>query len=160
MPRRFLSSGLLAGAVGTPPLGVMCCKWYGMKTILPPESLWPFNPSYGIAAHTRMLEEENLLSDFLVLHENACNMLRLDPGHAAAAIAEPLKVVDRDFVEDVLAVSPRYCASLPQEYIESTMKFVPVLQEMGHLQDALSTDQVFNLSFIEKTHPDLPHYYV
>jgi len=151
--------GTLAGAVGTPPLCVMCRRWYGMKTILPPQSLWPFNPSYGIAAHTHMLNDEGLLSDFLVLHEDACNMLRLDPGRTAAVLAEPLKVVDAGFVEDVLAVSPRYCASLPQEYIDSTMKFVPVLQKMGHLKEALSTEQVFNRDLIEKVHPDPPHYY-
>lgn len=153
-------NGSLAGAVGTPPLGVMCRKWYGMKMILPPQSLWPFNPSYGIAAHIKMLEkEEGLLGDFLVMHENACNRLRLDPGHAAVVIAEPLKVVDAKFVEDVLAVSPRYCASLPKGYIESTMKFVPVLQEMGHVKETLSSGQVFNLKLIEKIHPEQQHYY-
>jgi NitT/TauT family transport system substrate-binding protein len=151
--------GVLSGAVGTPPLSVMCAKWYGMKTILPPESLWPFNPSYGIAAHTRMLEDEDLLCDFICLHEDACNMLRLEPERAAALIAEPLKVIDGEFVRGVLAVSPRYCASLPGEYIESTMRFVPVLQKMGHLKKALSSGHVFYRRLIDKVHPDPPHYY-
>jgi NitT/TauT family transport system substrate-binding protein len=149
----------LSGAVGTPPLAVMCRKWYAMKTILPPETLWPYNPSYGIAVHNRMLAEGRLLSDFLSLHENACNMIRLKPEKAAAVIAGPLKVVDAEFIQDVFAVSPRYCASLPQEYIDSTMKFVPVLQKMGHVKEALSADQVFNLCLIEKTHPEPQHYY-
>jgi len=150
--------GLLAAAVGTPPLAVMCQKWYGMKIILPPRSLWPFNPSYGIAVHTRMLEEKPLLGDFLRLHEDACNMLRLAPARAAAVVAEELKAVDAAFVEEVFAVSPRYCASLPQEYIESTMRFVPVLQQMGHLKEALSPDRVFDRSLIEKIHPGPSHY--
>jgi len=152
-------TGILAAAVGTPPLAVMCKKWYGLKTILPPESLWPFNPSYGIAVHNRMLKEEKLLGAFLRLHERACNMIRLQPEHAAAVIAEHLKVVDAEFIQDVFKVSPRYCASLPNEYIESTMKFVPVLQKMGHLKEPLSADQVFNCSLIEKAHPEAPHYY-
>jgi NitT/TauT family transport system substrate-binding protein len=149
----------LAGAVGTPPLAVMCQKWYGMQTILPPQSLWPFNPSYGIAVHRSMLEEETLLSAFLTLHENACNMIRLKPGHAAAVLAEEIQVVDAEFIQDVFAVSPRYCASLPDEYIKSTMKFVPVLQQMGHLRKALLSHQVFDCSFIDKTHPEPQHYY-
>lgn len=151
--------GVLAAAVGTPPLAVMCQKWYGMKTILPPASLWPFNPSYGIAVHTRVLEETGLLREFLVLHENACNMIRLEPGRAAAVIAQSLKVVDVEFIQDVFAVSPRYCASLPVDYIESTMRFVPVLQKMGHVKEALSADQVFDCSLIEKIHPEPSHYY-
>ncbi len=151
--------GGLAGAVGTPPLAVMCCKWYGMKIILPPQSLWPFNPSYGIAVHTRMLQEQSLLLDFLALHEDACTMLRLEPGRAAAVVAQELKAVDAAFIEEVFAVSPRYCASLPQEYIASTMKFVPVLQKMGHLKEALSAGQVFDCGLMEKIHPGPPHYY-
>jgi NitT/TauT family transport system substrate-binding protein len=150
--------GILAAAVGTPPLAVMCQKWYGMKAILPPENLWPFNPSYGIAVNKHMLEEESLLSDFLTLHENACNMTRLEPNRAAAVIGDALKVVDAEFIQEVFAVSPRYCASLPEEYIEATMKFVPVLQKIGHLKKKLSADEVFDCSFIEKTHPESPHY--
>jgi NitT/TauT family transport system substrate-binding protein len=152
--------GVLAAAVGTPPLAVMCQKWYGMKMILPPASLWPFNPSCGIAVHTSMLDEADLLRDFLILHENVCNMIRLDPGRAAAVIAEALKVVDVEFIQDVFAVSPRYCASLPEDYVESTMQFVPVLQKMGHVKETLSADQVFNCSFIEKTHTEPSHYYL
>jgi len=155
-----IRTGTLAAAVGTPPLAVMCQKWHGLKTILPPEKLWPFNPSYGIAVHTRMLDAGNLLNDFLRIHENACNMLRLKPDQAAAVIAKPLKVVDAQFIQEVFAVSPRYCASLPEEYIESTMKFVPVLQKMGHLTEKLSAEQVFNCSFIEKIHPEPQHYYL
>jgi NitT/TauT family transport system substrate-binding protein len=151
--------GTLTGAVGTPPLAVMCQKWYGMKTILPPETLWPFNPSYGIAITKNMLTEANLLRDFLILHENACNMIRLESEQAAKVIADALKVVDVEFIQDVFAVSPRYCASLPEEYIEATMKFVPVLQKIGHLKEKLSADQVFDCSLIEKTHPELSHYY-
>lgn len=151
--------GRLAAAVGTPPLAVMCCTWYGMKIILPPESMWPFNPSYGIAVHAGMLEEKSLLGDFLRLHEQACNMIRLEPGRAAAVVAAELKAVDAAFVKEVFAVSPRYCASLPQEYIESAMQFVPVLQKMGHLSEALSAGRVFDTSIIAEIHPEPPHYY-
>jgi NitT/TauT family transport system substrate-binding protein len=85
-------------------------------------------------------------------------MIRLESERVATVIADALKVVDVDFIQDVFAVSPRYCASLPIEYIEATMKFVPVLQKIGHLQKKLSADQVFNCSLIEKTHPEAPHY--
>jgi NitT/TauT family transport system substrate-binding protein len=105
------------------------------------------------------MDEEKLLGDFLSIHENVCNMIRCTPEKAASVIAEPLQVVDGEFIQEVFAVSPRYCASLPKEYIESTMKFVPVLQKMGHLQETLSVDRVFNPSLIEKIHPGPQHYY-
>jgi NitT/TauT family transport system substrate-binding protein len=151
--------GVLAGAAGTPPLSLMCRKWYGMKTILPPESLWPFNPSYGIAVHRRILGEAALLHDFLALHEDACNMIRCEPAQAAAVIADALKVVDSAFVQEVFAVSPRYCASLPAAYIDAAMAFVPVLRALGYLDRALSVDEVFDTAYIEAVHPDAQHYY-
>ncbi len=54
-----------------------------------------------------MLKEESLLRDFLILHENACNMIRLEPERAAKVIADALKVVDVEFIQDVFKVSPR-----------------------------------------------------
>jgi len=151
--------GVLAGAAGTPPLAVMCRKWYGMKTILPPESVWPFNPSYGIAVHRRMLGEAALLRDFLALHEQACNMIRCEPERAAAVIADVLKVVDSAFAREVFADSPRYCASLPAAYIDAAMAFVPVLRDLGYLDRDLSVHEVFDTEYIAAVHPDAQHYY-
>jgi hypothetical protein len=42
--------------------------------------------------------------------------------------------------------------------LQSRRAIVPACQKMGHLKEALSADQVFDCSLIEKTHPEPPHY--
>jgi NitT/TauT family transport system substrate-binding protein len=67
-------------------------------------------------------------------------------------------LVDEDFVLQVYRVSPRYCASLPREYIDSTLAFLPVLKKLGYISRMLREEDIFNLSFIRKIHPQTPHY--
>lgn len=48
-------------------------------------------------------------------------------------------------------VSPRYCASIPKEYIESTLKLIPVLRDLGYMQMNLKEEEIFNHQFIKKS---------
>ncbi|MDP6180907.1 MAG: hypothetical protein QGG48_13560, partial [Desulfatiglandales bacterium] len=143
---------------GTPPIAVLAQKWYGHSVVIPPAFLWPFNPSYGIVIEEAMLEEEGILEQFLMLHEKACNLIINGPLEAAGVLADEARVVDEEFVLKILSVSPRYCASLPKEYIDSSMAFIPVLQQMGYLSRGLSENEIFEFSIIKKVHPD-PHHY-
>ena len=54
----MLKKGEIDAAVGTPPLAVLCEMECGARTVIPPETLWPFNPSYGIVIRKGMLKEE------------------------------------------------------------------------------------------------------
>lgn len=153
-----IREGEVEAAVGTPPMAVLSTRLYGLRLIIHPNKLWRFNPSYGIVVAQRMMEEKQILKEFLTLHEKACNLIRETPGEAAAIIADEIKVVDRDFVKAVFSVSPRYCSSLPQEYIDSSMAFVPVLKNMGYLSKDVSQEEVFDTSLIESVHPE-PHHY-
>ncbi len=153
-----LDDKTIDAAFGTPPLAVLSCSLHGHRILVPPSAIWPFNPSYGIVVRTGMLQQEQLLQDFLAVHEEACNQILHKSDTAARAVAQEVGVVDASFVKQVFAVSPRYCASLPENYIESSMKFVPVLQSMGYLTRALSTDEVFFTDFIRKVHPQQHHY--
>ena len=74
-------------------------------------------------------------------------------------ITDKSKIVDAKSTQDVLAISPRYCSSLPEEHIEAPLKFVPVLRKIGRPKEALSLDQIFDCSIIKKIHPEPPHYY-
>lgn len=154
-----MQEGVIDGAVGTPPLAVLARTWYCSTLIIPPAYLWPFNPSYGIVVKGDMLTQEALLEGFLKLHEKACNLITQKPGYAAQAIAREVKVVDQIFVMNIFSVSPRYCASLPQEYIDATLAFVPALNEMGYMRHDLTVDDIFEQSFIKKVHPESHHYY-
>ena len=92
------------------------------------------------------------------MHEAAENEIRLEPAAAAATVADAVKVVDAAFVQQVFALSPRYCAALPGEYIDASMAFVPVLQHSGYLSADLVADQVFDPRFITAVHPEPAHY--
>ena len=116
------------------------------------------NPSYGIVTREDLMADETLLRGFLLLHEKASNLIITSPGEAASVIADEIKVVDVGFVLQVLSLSPRYCASVPQPYIDATMDFVPVLKQMGYLHMDLSQEDVFELRFIKSIHPEGHHY--
>jgi NitT/TauT family transport system substrate-binding protein len=69
-----------------------------------------------------------------------------------------IKIIDEDFAREVLAVSPKYCASLPDEYIDSSLAFVPVLRVMGYIDRDLEKEDVFWTDAITRVHPHEHHY--
>ncbi len=153
-----MMDGEVEGACGTPPLAVLAAR-QGAKIILPLEKTWPFNPSYGIIATQRLIQESpSLLEDFLRLHEDACNLLREHPQKAARRVASVIKIIDEDFAREVFRISPKYCASLPDEYIDSALAFLPALREMGYLARDLTKEEVFYTRAIEKVHKGKHHY--
>lgn len=153
-----IDAGEIAGAVGTPALAVLGAREYGTATIIPPGQLWPFNPSYGIVARKALLAEKKLLADFLTLHERACNQIREHPGESAAVVAGAVKVVNSSFVLEVFALSPRYCAALPESYCRSALAFVAPLKKLGYLTIDLSEADVFDTGIIASVHPQPDHY--
>ena len=154
-----MMDGEVDGACGTPPLAVLAARQLGAKIILPPHKTWPFNPSYGIVVTERLIQESpSIIEDFLELHEDACNLIRVHPEEAARLVHSVVKIVKEDFAREVFRVSPKYCASLPGEYIDSTMAFVPTLRKMGYLARDLAKDEVFYTRAIEKVHPGRHHY--
>jgi len=149
----------VAGGCGTPPLAVLAAKYLNAPLVLPPSAIWPFNPSYGIVAEKEMIATQpDLVQGFLQLHEDACNLMRERPDKAASIAVKEIGIVDQTFLLQVFRVSPKYCASLPREYIESTLSFVPVLQKMGYIKRKLTEAEVFETHLIEKIHPT-PHHY-
>jgi NitT/TauT family transport system substrate-binding protein len=155
-----LADGQLDAAIGTPPLSVAAARVWGAKVVVPPSKLWPFNPSYGIiVSHELLRDRRGMVEDFLRLHEDASNLIRDEPGRAARIVSEYVEVVDSDFIMQTYQVSPRYCASLPREYIDSTMAFVPVLRTLGYVENELYENDVFDRTVIEKVHPGEHHYF-
>ena len=149
----------VAGGCGTPPLAVLAARYLNALLVLPPQAIWPYNPSYGIVATQSTLDTNpDLVEGFLRIHEDACNLMRLQPEKAAKLVAQEVAIVGADFLEQVFRVSPKYCASLPPAYINSTLAFIPVLQEMGYISKPLSQADVFDLHLIEKVHTEPQHY--
>ncbi len=149
----------VAAAVGTPALAVAIKRFARGKILYPPSMLWPDNPSYGIVAHRGFLEKEpERVKKFLELHEEATAFIRREPRKASRRIADFVSIIDEDFVLDTLRVSPKYCAQLTENYITSTMKFVPVLKKLGYIREDIVQDRIFSRRIIEHIHPEKEHY--
>ena len=154
-----IMEGDIAGAVGTPPLAVLCARTFKSKIIIPPNKLWPYNPSYGIIVSEKIIQEFPIfVKRFLKLHEKACNFIRKQPEKAAEIVSNVIGLIDKDFILEVYRISPNYCASLPDAFIKSTLAFVPVLQKLKYVTKNLTQRDIFDLRFIEKIHNEPPHY--
>jgi len=158
----FLPDGLLNGeiaaAAGTPALATTARRYGNARLAVPPDQLWPFNPSYGIVVMREMLNKRDLLTRFLTAHEAACEWIRHDPATCARIVAETTGMVDAGFVLETYRISPKYCAALPPEYIASTMKFARTLHALGYISRPVNEDECFDRSLIETVHPR-PHHY-
>lgn len=153
-----IDSGEITGAVGTPPLAVISAQECNTKIIIPPHELWPYNPSYGIVVRKELFSVKSILEEFLTLHEKACNLIRNQPEEAATIVSKEIKVVESSFIIQAFQISPKYCSSLPKPYIDSTMAFVKVLNKLGYIKKALAEEEIFELTTIQKIHPQPNHY--
>lgn len=153
-----LRDGEIAAAAGTPALAVTARRYGSAKLVVPPDRLWPFNPSYGIVVMRRMLNQRDLLARFLSAHEAACEMIRHDPRACARIVAQTTGMVDEAFVMEAYRISPKYCASLPPEYVASTMKFASTLHSLGYIPRQVGEHEIFDRSLISEVHPG-PHHY-
>ena len=154
-----LAEGAVRAAVGTPALAVMAGQTLGTKIIIPPDKIWPNNPSYGIIARAGLIEEApEILEGFLRLHEEASNLIRTNPGKAAQVVSKLVGVVDEDFVLETFRISPKYCAALSREFVEASMAFVPLLGKLKAISRSISAEDLFDTSLIGRVHPQPAHY--
>jgi NitT/TauT family transport system substrate-binding protein len=116
------------------------------------------DPSYGIVATDAAMKRGNVILSFLRAHERACKLIRDSPRDAARIVAQVTGIVDEQYVLDCYRISPGYCAALSPEYVASTMRFAPVLHELGYMAKTLTERDVFDRRFIDIVHPEPPHY--
>jgi NitT/TauT family transport system substrate-binding protein len=150
----------VAAAFGTPALGVAIKRYAQGRILIPPDRLWPNNPSYGIVVRKAFLREQRgLVLEFLDAHEKAEALLRGDPAGAAVDIADQVGIIDADFVLETLRVSPKYCAALSKDYVASTMDFMRALLRLGYIRKELTSGEIFDRSLIDEVHPGPDHYH-
>ncbi len=106
------------------------------------------------------MKRADVVLAFLQAHERASALIRDKPRAAAGIVARVTGIVDEQYVLDCYRVSPRYCAALSPEFIASTLRFVPVLRELGSLPGALTEAEIFDRTFIDAVHPEPPHYHM
>ncbi len=151
--------GEIQAGVGTPSLATVTKKQFKIQITIPPNVLWPYNPSYGIVVQNSLIKRyPHFIKDFLKAHETACNFIREEPQKAASIAAAELGNIDVDFVLETYKISPKYCASLPFHFIDSTLNFIPVLKSLGYMKNDLTDEDIFDLEFIQEVHPGPSHY--
>jgi len=67
-------------------------------------------------------------------------------------------MIDKSYAESVLKISPKYCISLSEEYINTTIEFVKILHGLGYIKKNLTIDDIFISKYIQKVHPEEDHY--
>jgi NitT/TauT family transport system substrate-binding protein len=154
-----LEDGEIDAGVGTPAMAVAASSIASSKVIIPPEQLWHYNPSYGVSIRKEIFgEKREFVKEFLMVHENICNMIREFPTKTSKIASGELGLENNLFALNAFKISPKYCSSLPEEYINSTLKFIPILKDLGYLDSNLESKDIFDTELIEKIHTKKPHY--
>lgn len=154
-----LKNGSIEGGVGTPALAVFASSILNSHIIIPPEYLWTNNPSYGIFFHEKLIEKSpELVINFLTYHKNASFLLRNNRSKAAKIICKNFKILNSEYVNAVLEISPKYCIALSEGYTNSTMEFMKSLFNLGYVRRTLKLEEIFDFQFVKDLHPEKEHY--
>lgn len=154
-----MGDGEIIAGVGTPSLATVVSREKNGRIIIPTSKLWPYNPSYGIVVREKLIKQvPEFIKSFIKAHESASNFILQHPLEAAQLVAGELGGIDVDFVLDTYLISPKYCASLPEKYMKSTMDFIPLLRKLGYLEKNIKREDIFQLEFIQGIHPGPSHY--
>ena len=154
-----MKKGIIEGGVGTPALAVFATTILDSHIIIGPKFLWPNNPSYGIFFHLNLIKSyPKLIIIFLKHHKKASYLLRISQSLAAEKISKSFEMIDKSYAESVLKISPKYCISLSEEYINTTIEFVKILHGLGYIKKNLTIDDIFISKYIQKVHPEEDHY--
>ncbi|TFG03064.1 MAG: ABC transporter substrate-binding protein [Promethearchaeota archaeon] len=154
-----LKKQILDAAIGTPALAVFAQTLLAAHIIIPAKHLWLNNPSYGIFFHKSFIENQpEIIISFLKYHKEASKLLRTARSIAAETISRNFGILTKSYVSSVLAISPKYCIALTEDYVKATMQFVKTLYQLGYISEILDIEQIFEFSFVEKVHPEENHY--
>lgn len=154
-----LKKNIIEGGVGTPALAVFASSILNSHIIIPTEYLWTNNPSYGIFFHEKLIEKSpDLVIKFLTYHKKASFLLRNNPSKAAKIICKNFNILNSEYVNAVLEISPKYCIALSEGYINSTMEFAKSLFNLGYVKRIPKIEEIFNFQFVQQLHPEKEHY--
>ena len=129
------------------------------QLLIPPHALWPNNPSYGVLfSNTLIKKSPKIITTFLEHHKQAEELLRDNPQEAAQRIAQTFKIVDAEYVMQILAISPKYCIVLDDRFVDATMGLQDQMVNLGYLAHPHTVDEIFDFRFVKKVHPEPAHF--
>jgi len=154
-----MKKGILDAGVGTPALAVFASTLLDSHIIVEPTHLWANNPSYGIFLHENLIDNSpDIIIEFLNHHKKASYLLRNSQSLAAEKISKTFEIIDKNYAESVIKISPKYCISLSENFINATMEFVKTLKNLNYIKKELTPENIFDTTFIRKVHPEQDHY--
>jgi NitT/TauT family transport system substrate-binding protein len=154
-----MEKGKLNAGVGTPALFVFAKSMFDCHLTIHPDNLWENNPSYGVFFHQDIINNrQDLVKKFLKWHKWASQELRISQKDAAEKISKIINVATKEYIYDVLGVSPKYCIALSDGYISSTMKFIESLFKLNYIKRILEPYEIFDRSQVDVIHPEENHY--
>lgn len=154
-----MKEGILEAGVGTPALAVFASTILESHLIIEAKDLWKNNPSYGIFAHKKLIQSKpELILQFLECHKWASSLLRNSPSTAAEKISKTFELINKNYAEAVLKISPKYCISLSDGYVEATKRFINTLYNLNYIKKIPNIDEIFDFFFVNKVHPEPEHY--
>ena len=156
-----MQKGLLEGGVGTPALAVFARTLLNSHLIIPAHYLLAYNPSYGILSHEALIDDNpEVVFKFLQHHKRASFLLRESQDKASEIISRTFTILDnnKQYVKDVLEISPKYCIALSEGYLKSTEGFINTMHRLGYIKEKLTRDKIYNFKFVEEVHPEAEHY--
>lgn len=154
-----MKENVIEAGVGTPALAVFASTILDSHLIIEPKHLWPNNPSYGIFFHSNFIKSHpKLIIKFLNHHKKASYLLKNSQSLAAEKISKSFEIIDKNYAESVLKISPKYCIALSEEFVNTTMDFVKILYELGYIKKKIPVNDIFITSFVQKVHPEKDHY--
>lgn len=155
-----LQKGEIQAGMGTPSLAAFSEYLGSSQIIIPPEALWPYNPSYGVFFTRNCIETDpESITLFLKFHKAAEDILTNNPLKASNCIASVFNIVEPAYFLKVLRISPHYCIALDDRYIDSAMKLMEEMIKLGYLKKRKSIDEIFDPALVKEIHPEPAHYY-
>ena len=154
-----IKNGNLVAGVGTPALAVFTSTLVNSQIVIPADKFYPYNPSYGIFFREDVIEDfPEKVEKFLYYHKIASTLLRNHPEEAAGIISKNLAFADENYVKNVIKISPKYCIALSDKFIKTSLEFTEKLYDLGYISDMKKVNDIFNLEFVHKIHPEPDHY--
>ncbi|KKN04505.1 hypothetical protein LCGC14_1096700 [marine sediment metagenome] len=156
-----MDKGLLEGGVGTPALAVFAQTILESHIIVPPNYLLPDNPSYGIFFHENIIKDQpEIVIKFLEHHKKASHLLRENQEKASKIISKTFTILNNNYkyAQSILEISPKYCISLSEGYLNSTQGFVNTMHTLGYIKEKLAPNKIFTHDFVKQVHPEKDHY--
>ncbi|TFF88060.1 MAG: DUF3834 domain-containing protein, partial [Promethearchaeota archaeon] len=150
----------ISAGIGTPSLAVFASTLFNSHIIIPPEKFFSYNPSYGIVVSKSLINQNPILIKiFLKYHKKAASLLRNHPKKAAKIISKSFEFLNKNYIKEIISISPKYCIALSKRYINSTKQFKSIMFKENYISKKLDITDVFNFNFIKKIHPEQEHYY-